>query len=193
MWADDAADVCVLCWVQSPTSALFASLNPSPRGLNGSAAGLFQHLSPASMERGLMGAPERHAGTSADGSCLTPITRELARAAGGSGGGGGRKDKKRDLQIMIPATASVKGDVRRCSGPGPNDPRASQAGLASAPMPSPSEYTGVVNDCLTTPGSQLHDASVSHLPVRAVSVSFLFAAYVRQVGRGEALEMKRGP
>jgi hypothetical protein len=107
---------------QSPTSALFASLNPSPRGLNGSAAGLFHHLSPASMERGLMGPSSHRAGTSsADGLCLTPITRELARASGG-GGGQQRREKKRDLQIMIPATASVKGDVRRCS-PGKVLPR----------------------------------------------------------------------
>lgn len=173
---------------QSPSS-LFATLQPSPRGLaNGHQ--LFPQLSPPSTLKGQM----RHNNSS--GNRLTSVTDlmpgfSLSPQADGDRNGAihsagtsygsspkdsnvspvsqivsGKRDKKRDLSILIPEGQTLKGDVRRVANGTANSNtaqnkqqgsrRSSDIKQDGLPLPSPSEYGNAMNDCLTTPGSGSH-------------------------------------
>mmetsp|Transcript_263 Transcript_263/g.454 ORF Transcript_263/g.454 Transcript_263/m.454 type:complete len:534 (-) Transcript_263:225-1826(-) len=172
---------------QSPSS-LFDSLHASPRGLHSNGHHLFPQLtSPNSLTDQMIGSNNSsgHRLTSvADlmpGFSLSPNNdgdRGGLRAPAGTSYDAahpqdgltprqpGKKDKKRDLSILIPQGQALHGDVRRCNGPNMNGhasginqtnhgvQRVSPAkGMDGLPLPSPSEYGNAMNDCLTTPRS----------------------------------------
>jgi len=170
---------------QSPSS-LFATLQPSPRGLaNGHQ--LFPQLSPPSTLKNQIRSTNSSGGRLTSVTDLMPGFSLSPQADGDRNGvmppagtsygsspkdsnvspvtqGAGKRDKKRDLSILIPEGQALKGDVRRVAngvGGGNTTQHNNQGarrssdikGAEGLPLPSPSEYGNAMNDCLTTPGS----------------------------------------